>query len=448
LNNLNAMAHGLQLWGGLECTVNRVGNRRFDQIGRSRHDERLSDLDLFASLGIQAIRYPVIWERVAPNGVANADWSTTDLQLNRLRDLNVEPIVGLVHHGSGPYSTDLLDPEFPDKLAEYALAVAKRYPWLTTYCPLNEPLTTARFSGLYGHWHPHGMGERTFVDSLLNQCRAINMAMSAIRTISPNATLVMTEDVGRVFSTQTLSYQAEFENERRWCSLDLLCGRVVPGNRMHAHFSWVGISEVQLRWFAENPCPPDLIGIDYYPSSERFLDEDWSKYPASARGGNGRHEYADVDAVRVRPEGIAGQEAVLSETWQRYKIPVALTECHIACAVDEQIAWFNECWNAALQARLNGVPVAALTVWSLLGAFDWDSLCTFNRGHYEPGPFDISSGEPVATDLATAIREIALGRPFGSLVEGWWKRPERLLYRQPVPSHSQTIRAKKAECLV
>ena len=60
-----------------------------------------------------------------------------------------------MHHGSGPAYTDLKDPDFPNKLAKYAKAVAKKFPWLEYYTPVNEPLTTARFSGLYGLWYPH-----------------------------------------------------------------------------------------------------------------------------------------------------------------------------------------------------------------------------------------------------------------------------------------------------
>ena len=40
---------------------------------------------------------------------------------------------------------------------------------------------------------------------------------------------------------------------------------------------------------------------------------------------------------------------------------------------------------SALQASKNGLPVEAVTVWSLLGAYDWDSLVTQTHGHYEPG---------------------------------------------------------------
>src|SRR5215207_5663555 len=65
------------------------------------------------------------------------------------------------------------------------------------------------------------------------ECTAIVLAMRAIRTVRPDAKLVQTEDLGKTFSTPLLSYQAELENERRWLSLDLLCGRVDPHHPWH-----------------------------------------------------------------------------------------------------------------------------------------------------------------------------------------------------------------------
>jgi hypothetical protein len=50
------------------------------------------------------------------------------------------------------------------------------------------------------------------------------MIARAIREVTPGARLVQTEDMGAVFSTPALEYQATFENHRRWLSLDLLCG--------------------------------------------------------------------------------------------------------------------------------------------------------------------------------------------------------------------------------
>jgi hypothetical protein len=47
-----------ELWGGVECTVTRIGNKFVDQLELNGHATRLSDLELFAELGIKALRYP------------------------------------------------------------------------------------------------------------------------------------------------------------------------------------------------------------------------------------------------------------------------------------------------------------------------------------------------------------------------------------------------------
>jgi dTDP-4-dehydrorhamnose reductase len=140
----------IEVWAGVECTVNRVEDKYFDQLKYNGHDQRIEDLDRFAEIGIQALRYPFLWERTAPNDVKDADWSWADARLERLRALQIRPIAGFVHHGSGPRHTSLLDPEFGDKLAQYAAAFARRYPWVEDYTPINEVFTTARFSALYG----------------------------------------------------------------------------------------------------------------------------------------------------------------------------------------------------------------------------------------------------------------------------------------------------------
>lgn len=437
----------LEVWAGIECTVNRVGNIYFDQLEQSGHAERLTDLDLFAELGISALRYPILWERVAPEGLESADWRWTDERLHRLRDLGIQPIVGLVHHGSGPHYTSLIDPAFPSKLAEFAQAVAERYPWITYYTPVNEPLTTARFSGLYGHWYPHGRDSLTFIRALLGQCRAVVMAMQAIRAVNPKAQLVQTEDLGKVFSTPLLSYQAEFENERRWLSFDLLCGRLTLEQPMGQYLcQLLGIEELELEWFLAHPCPPDIFGINHYLTSDRFLDERLDRYPASSYGSNGKHTYADIAAVRVCAEAIGGVKERISEIWERYRVPgtftptIAITEVHLGCTREEQLRWFKEAWDAAQALQAEGQQIRAVTAWSLLGAYDWDSLVTRVAGHYESGVFDVrptSNSQnaalycPRPTALAHMIRTLAQGQTYTHPildVPGWWRRSGRLLY--------------------
>lgn len=421
----------LELWGGVECTVNRVGENYFDQLERNGHAHRLDDLSLFADLGIRAMRYPVLWERTAPLSLETADWSWSDERLTTLRELGIRPIVGLVHHGSGPRDTSLLDPLFPERLAQFAQAVATRYDWIENYTPVNEPLTTARFSGLYGHWYPHGRDALTFARALLTQCRATVLAMRAIRQINPQARLIQTEDLGKSYSTRSLAYQAEFENERRWLTFDLLCGRVRPPHPMWHYLRSTGITEEELEWFVTHPCPPNVIGINYYLTSERFLDERLERYPACSHGGNGRHKYADVEAVRVLAEGIAGARVLLQEVWERYGLPLAVTEAHLGCTREEQLRWLTEVWEAARSLRQTGVDVRAVTAWALLGSYDWNSLATCADGFYEPGVFDMRAPRPRPTALARTMRSLAGGRtPDHPVLDapGWWHRLDRLIY--------------------
>src|SRR3954467_4088079 len=110
----------LEIWGGIECTVNRVGDDYFHQLERCGHHDRISDLDLIAELGVRTLRYPLLWERTAPGDIKDADWSWADARLARLRELGINPVAGLLHHGSGPAHTSLVDREFPQKLAAYA----------------------------------------------------------------------------------------------------------------------------------------------------------------------------------------------------------------------------------------------------------------------------------------------------------------------------------------
>lgn len=53
----------LKLWGGHECSLNRVQDYFADQTIRSGHIDRMEDLDRFAELGISALRYPILWEQ-------------------------------------------------------------------------------------------------------------------------------------------------------------------------------------------------------------------------------------------------------------------------------------------------------------------------------------------------------------------------------------------------
>ncbi|MBV9719345.1 MAG: glycoside hydrolase family 1 protein [Candidatus Eremiobacteraeota bacterium] len=425
----------LRIWAGVEPSLIRIGDRYVDQIRLTGHHERQSDIDCLAGLGVEAVRYPVLWERIAPQGLKSADWSWTDERLDRLRALHIEPIVTLLHHGSGPSYTELLDPDFPTKLAKFARAVAKRYQWVRYFTPVNEPLTTARFSALYGHWYPHESEDCAFAKALLNQVAGIARAMEAIREEIPHAELITTEDLGKTRSTARLAYQAAYENARRWSSVDLLCGTFDNNAAMRSWLDRIGlgINERELQRYRSMP---SILGFNYYVTGERFLDERIDRYPGCAAGSNGLDTYVDTETVRVSAEMVDGVAGLLSEAWNRYGLPLAITEAHLGCTREEQVRWLEEIYRDAVELRSRGIEVRAMTVWSVFGAWEWNSLMTRSEGHYESGCFDCRATQIRPTLVASWTKARAGGIAFDHPVldrRGWWRsasasreRPRRI----------------------
>ncbi|MET0295479.1 MAG: family 1 glycosylhydrolase [Phenylobacterium sp.] len=421
----------LELWGGHECTVNRVGGTYYDQTRRSGHHDRIEDLQLFADLGLKALRYPVLWERVAPTRPDKHDWSWPDARLSRIRELGMKPIAGLVHHGSGPKYTSLVDEGFAPGLAAFARSAAERYPWIDDWTPVNEPLTTARFSCLYGHWYPHLSDESFFWAALINQVDAVRLAMREIRQVNPAARLIQTEDLGRTYSTRAVADQAGYDNTRRWMSWDLLCGRVDREHPFWPRLCAFGFQQ-RLETILAAPCPPDVIGINHYLTSDRFLDHHTEEYPPERRGGNEAMRYADVEAVRVTLPAPGGLEGALEEAWARYGLPLAVTEVHNGCTREEQARWLREAWETAQRLRDRGAEVEAVTAWALLGSYDWNSLLTRRIGHYEPGVYDLRGEAPRPTAAAALLKSLtdpAQPRHPAAEGPGWWRRDIRLAFR-------------------
>jgi len=117
----------------------------------------------------------------------------------------------------------------------------------------------------------------------------------------------------------------------------------------------------------------------------------------------------------------------LREAWDRYAIPLAVSEVHHGCTRDEQVRWFVEAWRQAAAVRREGVDLRAVTLWSLFGSVDWRSLLTRVEGAYDPGAFDIRAPAPRPTIVARAAAAFARGEDFDHPVlaaPGWWRRDD------------------------
>ena len=98
-------------------------------------------------------------------------------------------------------------------------------------------------------------------------------------------------------------------------------------------------------------CEPAILGFNYYVTSERFLDHPSTAIRQTPWAGTVSDRYVDVEAVRVRAEGIDGAFGLLGEAWERYRRPLAITEAHLACSEAEQVRWVDEIYRDLIRLR-------------------------------------------------------------------------------------------------
>lgn len=424
----------MEMWAGFECTLNRVGDRFQDQLLPRERKMRTDCLESLPALGITAFRYRIAWDD------ALTTWDTVTQDIASLVSHNIKPIIGLLHHGSGPAETSLVSDNFVDGMAAHAREVARKLPTIEYWTPINEPLTTARFSALYGHWYPHKRDEMSFWTALLNQTEATIAAMREIRSVNPDAKLIQTEDLGTTYATAAMSDQAAYDNQRRWMTWDLLCGLVGPDHSFYNGLCGLGFKE-QLDRIAAAPCPPDIIGVNHYLTSDRFLDHRIERYPVQNMGTNGRQDFADVEAVRVLSSPPNGLKTALSKAWERYRMPVALTECHNGCTREEQMRWVRDAWHDAAALNAAGASIVAVTIWTLMGARGWCNLLTQELVDFEGGVFDPRGRTLRPTGLAQTIKSLAHNTALPAAVSGpgWWQREDRLKF-PPAPVAGPVVR--------
>ena len=219
---------------GIECsnpTINNGQTRRdlLAECGHYVHWRR--DLELVGEMGLEFLRYGLPCHLVHL-GPGRYDWSFADAVMAEMRRLRIEPILDLLHFGVPDWIGDFQNPALPLHFAEYAGAVAARYPWVRYWTPVNEIYVSARMSTLDGLWNEQLPTDRAFVTALKNLTAASKLACAAIVRERPDAVIVHSESAEIVHEARLLpSAKITQANKQRFLALDLLFARPsTPGS--------------------------------------------------------------------------------------------------------------------------------------------------------------------------------------------------------------------------
>jgi len=373
---------------GIECSYPMIhhGHLRRDQLEECGHYEHWrDDLRLVQELGLKVLRYGLPYYSIhkAPG---KYDWTFADEVMNEMQRLNITPILDLLHFGLPSWIGDFQNPELPVHFAEYADAVATRYPWVRYYTPVNEIYVTAKMSAKDGIWNEQLKSDRAFVTAMKHIVAASILATHSIANRRPDVVVVQSESAEYTHEARaSKSKEVTLGNKQRLLSLDLLYA-YPPDADIFMYMMDNGLTREEYDWFmAGEPPGYQIMGNDYY----------------------GRNEHIILpDGKMCQAEDVMGWYQITKEYYERYKKPVMHTETN-TFDPEEAPTWLWKQWINILQMRKDGVPVLGFTWYSLIDQIDWDTGLAKKSDHVNAcGLYDLKrKPRPVAAAYRQLLEE-------------------------------------------
>jgi beta-glucosidase/6-phospho-beta-glucosidase/beta-galactosidase len=347
----------LALGVGIEDTFipqELLGQRKLDEYELTQHYTYWrEDLKLAADAGARYIRWGVPWYMVEPKRDV-FDFSWIDQVAELTTQLGLEVIVDLQHYGTPLWlDNSFINPEYAERFAEYAGQVAARYKGIFHYFTTsNEPMTSVVWSGRDRRWPPYLSGEDGLVSVLSAVCEGMIAATKRIKLEQPDAEIVHVDAGFRYAGTVFPRLPKAVLDEWRFVATDLFMGRIGEQGLMFDYLTQHGMSADRIAWFRENGQKVDVMGVNYYPAfSTVSFDEKGNEYPVET--------------------GVAGFEDMLRTYWDRYGIPMVVTETSRNESPESKEEWLHQSISALQTLRSEGIDVRGYTWFPFFDLIDW-----------------------------------------------------------------------------
>ena len=373
---------------GIECSYPTIDNGKIrrDQLEECGHYKYWKkDLQLVKDLGIKVLRYGLPYYTIH-RGEGRYDWSFADEVMSEMKRLKITPILDLLHFGLPEWLGNFQNPELPVHFANYAKAVAKRYPWVRYYTPVNEIYVTAKMSAKDGAWNEQLKSDKAFVTAMKHLVAASILATHSIAQLRPDVIIIQSETAEFIHEAKAdQSPEVKLMNKQRLISLDLLYA-YRPDADVYNYLMDNGMTREEYDWFMKGEPPGyQVMGNDYYGRNEKIIKPD--------------------NSIAIA-EDVMGWYQITKTYYDRYKKPVMHTETNTFDA-EQAPTWLWKQWINILRMRADGVPVLGFTWYSLIDQIDWDTgLAKKNNTVNACGLYDLNrKPRPVAAEYKMLLKE-------------------------------------------
>lgn len=317
--------------GGFECaTQRRNDGRRLDLIESTGHARwARQDYEALKAHGIRTMRDGARWHLIEPRP-GHYDWSSLDRLLDASRQAKIQVIWDLAHYG-WPDHLDIWSQQFIDRFATFsALTACRILPNASDsgwFCAINEMSFWAWAGGEVRHFHPCGSGRGAELKRQL--VMASCAAMRAIRAVRPLARFICAEPLIHVAAhEQDNMPEAEAYRMAQFQALDWL--------------------DEALR-SDSSAGPLDVIGLNFYPQNQWFLDGE--------KIARGDHAYQPLSRM-------------LEDVFKRYQRPLLIAET--GAEAGDRADWFRYVTSEVIAAQARGVPIHGICLYPILDYPGWE----------------------------------------------------------------------------
>ncbi|HEX2225400.1 MAG TPA: beta-glucosidase [Thermoanaerobaculia bacterium] len=338
--------------------------KRLDLLESTQHDRFVvEDYARLAEVGMRTARDGVRWHRieVAPG---RYDFSSLLPMVRAARDARIQVLWNLCHYGY-PDGLDPFRPEFVDRFARFAGAVARVIAEETDEVPVYTPVNEISFwswaGGDVGYFNPCETGRGFELKAQL--VRATLAAVDAIWQVDRRARILHTDPAIHIMADPARPEDARLAEEKRLAQFqawDMIQGRIWPQLRGDRRYL-------------------DLLGVNFYPHNQ------WVHEGPKLRRGE---------------PGYRPLREILREIHHRFHRPLLIAET--GTHDDERRDWLRYVGREVRAAQRSGVPVHGICLYPVLDYPGWDDdrYCACGLWGYADARGHREICRPLAAEIA------------------------------------------------